>query len=109
MNITFKYLALAISLLLPAMFSSAAEITMRFETVTSFKIGYGGEGAAIIGTEKYTGVSLAWEFTDTIEPFCAPLIMTVMEKPGRYYLHVTTYSGNSDVANCYLELKPQPE
>jgi len=99
--------------MLPAMFSAAANKTKVFDTVTSFKqAARSSLLPKVSGIEKDSGANISVEFTfdrsydASFAMGCLPLILTAMEKPGRYYLHVTW---DVQLQNCMLSLKAQPE
>ena len=107
-----KNIVLAISLILTSMSSTAS--TKVFDTVTWFKVSASGTNSHIQGIEKNTGSFITASFQGTglqegksVGSICTPLVLTVIEKPGRYYLHVTMNSINQLEA-CMLELKSQP-
>jgi len=125
MKKTIKNLTLAISLMLPALFCYA-DYTIAFDTITSFKSGKVGSSSnaapnsSITGIEKDTGNTRTAIFGSqgndytglTVGSICTPLVLTAMEKPGRYYLHVswsTAANSYKQVTYCMLELKGQPE
>jgi len=105
-----KNTILIISLMLTPILSIAE--TKVFDTITMFTSSASWSNSSINGIEKNTGSSITATFLGTgnsagksVGSICTPLIITAMEKPGRYYLHVTW---TSTLASCALELKPQP-
>ena len=112
MNKIFTNITLAISLILPAMYSAAD--TVVFDTITHFKAAnYSTTNTSfrpfIIGVEKDSGNTITRVLGGSSElALCIPLILTAMEKPGRYYLNVTEVDQFSQFY-CMLELKTPPE
>lgn len=118
MNQTIKNLTLAISLMLPAMFSYAT--SMIFETVTSSVSGKSSDQTyaynRVSGIEKDTGNTITATFGhgsgsyNTSQQICGPLVLTAMEKPGRYYLIVFWDENNlyQQIIQCELRLKIEP-
>jgi hypothetical protein len=117
-NKSIKNLILATSLILPAMFSFAE--TMVFDTVSLYRSAAYGDTSILTGTEKDTGGGLRALFrtygddsySRSVSSVCTPLILTMMEKPGRYYLHVTwqdnTNASYRYIRFCDLELRAEP-
>jgi len=98
-----KEIVLATCLVLASIFSfSAAADSKVFDTVTWFKLASSSGYSSIGGTEKNTGTSI----TATFSNICTSLVLTAMEKSGRYNLKVTWSNGRLDY--CELEVKPQP-
>ncbi len=121
MNIKFKHLALGVSLLFPVAFC-AADTTVVFDTVTGYTPTMNGIGiGSIRGVEKDTGADITATFgranrstaeARSVQAFCPALILTAMEKPGRYYLSILYRLddfGLEAIVNCSLDLKLAPE
>lgn len=109
---SIKQTILMTSLMLSAMLSNAE--TKIFDTITMFSSGASWTNSSISGTEKDSGNSITATFEglgnkagQSVGSVCTPLILTAMEKPGRYYLHVSHRS--PFITSCALELKPQPQ
>ena len=92
--------------------AQAAATTYIFDTVTS--VDMHSSLPRIIGIEKDTGNPLDIPFVDTtniehqyIVNRCVPVFLTVIEKPGRYYLYLTVNptQTNLQLVGCRLELK----
>lgn len=116
MNKPLKKIALTISLLLSTAIC-IADTTMVFDTITSYKVSKAYALSSISGIEKDSGNSITANFSgardtgDTVSAICTPLVLTAMEKSGRYFLHVSWSTSDSykRVQYCTLELKSLPE
>lgn len=116
-----RKIVLAVALVASAGMCSAT--TMVFDTVTAYQAGkdytYNYTNhivhSKIIGIEKDTAAEIEAVFGsnstshsgNAAPSICTPSVITAMEKPGRYYLHVT-WDENDDykqVTSCMLELK----
>ncbi len=113
MNKIAKNLILVFSLMLPSIFC-LADTTVVFDTITSFKSAASYSTSSISGIEKDTTNSITASFQGvgnsdgkSVAAVCTPLVLTAMEKVGRYYLHVTY--GSTYITSCMLELKALPE
>jgi len=124
MNKLFKSIALIVSLMLPAVFCVAATATTKvFDSITSYKSAKAGSSPGwiashISGIEKDTGNLITANFNNhksdynglNVQSICTPLVLTAIEKPGRYYLSVSWDPENHNYIDfCMLELKSQPE
>ena len=107
-----RLLVLFISLNLLSASAWAAPVEYVFDTVTS--IGMGRTDNQVVGIERNTGNSLAVSYIDSTNgehryavSRCVPLLLTMIEKPGRYYLHLTIDSAIATVqiVECRLTLK----
>lgn len=119
MNIKLKDTALAMLLILPTS-TSLANTTLIFDTITAYKSSPARTISGLSGIQKDTGAHVTAYFGSTayssnssavsVASVCTPLILTAMEKPGRYYLHVSWDESNpyKQVAYCMLELKLKP-
>ena len=122
-NIISKLL-LGSVLVVSATYSSAK--TVVFDTVTSYQSGKDSSNSypytsysVISGIEKDTGLEVSAQFGsytyqhsgNGVAQICTPSVITSMEKPGRYYLHVTWDDSDrfKQVTHCALELKNIPE
>lgn len=122
----FNKVVASLALVLVPAFSMAE--TMIFDTVTSYKSGKYNSSTAdrnmsITGVEKDTGDTITAVFGyknsnyngSDANSICTPSVITAMEKPGRYYLHVSwdndddTYTHYDQVRYCMLELKAIPQ
>jgi hypothetical protein len=92
--------------------AKAAATTYAFDTVTAVELGTTNH--KIVGIEKGTGVMLTAAWIDQVSESysfavsrCVPLVLTALEKPGRYYLYVTIDPAdiNIQIRSCRLELK----
>jgi len=100
--------------MLPAM-CSIAGTSVVFDTVTSYRSAYSNAPSNISGIEKDTGDTILTTFKHNygdykgaVQAICTPLVLTAMEKPGRYYLYVALDDDN-DINYCTLQLKTEPE
>ena len=92
----------------------AAPVTYAFDTVTAAEMH--NSVPSVTGLAKDTLAPLTVSFLDDQQtlPFkfqlnrCVPLIVTAMEKPGRYYLYLTVNTAlpNVHLQSCKLEIKP---
>ena len=84
MKSQLKKLILLVALTAPVF--SANATTLVFDLVTSYEAGSGDLlGGRLTGIARVTGVNLDIEFKqDPLLP-CTALILTAMEKSGRYY------------------------
>lgn len=98
--------------LLIALPAYSATIHYSFDTVT--KVNMHHKHPSISGIEKDTGNVLTVDFVDfTSISFryvvnrCVPVFLTALEKPGKYYLHlsVDTASFNVALRGCSIEVK----
>ncbi len=109
MTAQLKKLILLVTLMAPTFFATATSLV--FDLVTSYEAGSGNFlGSRLTGIARDTGVNLDIQFKQDPSVPCTTLILTAMEKSGRYYLHFN----RSDiepwyVASCKLELKVQPQ
>src|SRR4030095_6333443 len=72
----------------------AAPTTYSFDTVTAVELDH--QVPKIVGIQKDSGAPLTVSFVDNthvssrfVVSRCVPVFLTAIEKPGRYYLHVT--------------------
>lgn len=93
-------------------FVLAANTTYSFDTITAIKLH--DSNPSITGIEKDTGNPITVSFKDStnisfryIVNRCVPVFLTVMEKPGRYFLHLTVdpSDSNTGLTSCKIELK----
>jgi len=107
----FKSLALSMFMLSPSTLL-AADTNYSFDTVTAINLH--GSNPSISGIEKDTGNTLTVSFKDNtnvsyryVVNRCVPAFLTVMEKPGRYFLHLTVDPVATSVGlkSCRIELK----
>jgi len=119
MKYTLKKTTLLLSLLLPVFACSADYLT--FDSVIEFQSGrYGDNKTSIIsGTELNTGNNISLElinnsdhYSGTVQAICSPIVLTMMEKPGRYYLRAyftyNSYYGKNAIDSCILGLISPP-
>ena len=103
----FNTLALALALMLVSAFSMAATEITAFDSVTSYRM-----AETLSGIEKDTGnpVSITFGASESRMSLCTPLVLTAMEKPGRYYLYVAVesnqWNSSKSFKYCTLQLKP---
>jgi len=111
MKKTTSAIAVSISLIY-ASFAWGANTTYSFDTVTAINLH--DTLPSITGIEKDTGSPITVSFRDNtnishryVVNRCVPVFLTVMEKPGRYYLHLTVDPSDRDVAltSCKIQLK----
>jgi hypothetical protein len=104
--------ALLLATSLGALPLGAVPTTYSFDTVTS--VDMHARTPTIMGRAKDTLANLTVTFVDDTNgeyryavSRCVPLFITAMEKPGRYFLHVTVDPADSNVQlkSCRLELK----
>jgi hypothetical protein len=90
----------------------AAPTTYEFETVTALTMDR--STPSVGGVLRNTTAPFVIAFSDSGSPEylynfsrCIPLILTMMEKPGRYYLAITTDPtlGNIQLVSCTLALR----
>jgi hypothetical protein len=90
----------------------AAPTTYSFDTVTAVDLDH--QNPKIVGIQKDSGANLTVSFVDNtnisfryVVSRCVPVFLTAIEKPGRYYLHVTVDPAdlNVQLRSCRLELK----
>lgn len=87
----------------------AASVLYSFDTVTAVEMHL--VQPSVLGLEKNTLAPITVSFINQSNidqaQRCLPLIITAMEKPGRYYLHLTVDSAepNQQLRNCKLEIK----
>ncbi len=110
----FRSSTLAISLMLTSAYCTADSVT--FDAITSYSSTNAFSLSSISGIEKDTGNSVTANFSgrresgDTVASICTSLVITAMEKPGRYYMLVSWIPDNfSTLSSCKLELKSLPE
>ncbi len=115
MSKRFKKIVFGISLMLSTAVC-AAETIVAFDTVTAYKVGSVYEASTIYGIEANTGNSIQVTIKGhadsgrSVPSICSPSVLTTMEKPGRYELHVSYQEVNALHVNyCTLILKVQPE
>lgn len=106
-----KMIAVSLTALLPT-YAFSADTNYSFDTVTAIDLH--SSNPSITGIEKDTGTPLTVEFIDVtnisfryIVNRCVPVFLTVMEKPGKYYLHLIVDPDASAVGlkSCKIELK----
>lgn len=102
-------------LALPLFFSInayAAYTTYSFDTVTSINLH--SSSPSIQGIEKDTGNEITVSFKDItnvsyryVVNRCVPVFLTVMDKPGKYFLNLTIDPNTSSVGlkSCEIKLK----
>ena len=107
-----KYLTSTAAVLLAMTTSSvcAAPVTYVFDTVTSVSVDVARP--ELRGVEKDTGAPLqvSWpDFTGNTPQLgrCLVLFLTMLEKPGRYFLHLTIDESDFYYAlsSCRLQLR----
>jgi hypothetical protein len=82
--------AIAAMGLLAASFAASAE-THEFDTITTFSWGSGT--AQITGVARNSSTTINVPLgAGTAHNHCIPMLLTMMEKPGRYYLTLITSS-----------------
>ena len=90
----------------------AQSVLYAFDTVTAVEMHL--NSPSVTGLAKNTLAPLTVQFVDTVNISyryavnrCLPLIITAMEKPGRYYLYLTVDPNeqNLQLRNCKLEIK----
>jgi hypothetical protein len=86
--------------------------TYAFDTVRSVQLDRNMN--VVTGIERNTGVVITASFLDAVSNTyqfvvnrCVPLLMTALEKPGRYYLYVTVDPDqiSLQLVGCRLEVK----
>jgi len=105
--------AIAVSAsLICANFAWAANTAYSFDTVTAINLHVGIP--SVTGIEKDTGNSITVSFKTSFNAGnryvinrCVPVFLTVMDKPGRYFLHLVVNPSNRDIGliSCEIELK----
>jgi hypothetical protein len=92
--------------------AAGAPTTYSFDTVRSVQLDRNMN--FVTGIERNTGVVITASFVDMVSNTyqfvvnrCVPLFVTALEKPGRYYLHVTVDPDQQllQLVGCRLELK----
>ena len=110
----------AIVLLMASAGVSAAPVTYTFDSVSRFdsgrptvalSISYGLLSITGILQNATTPTTISFQHSAadyaTLGSRCVPIILTMMEKPGRYLLNVTMDAADttSQVVSCGLEIK----
>lgn len=102
---------LAMFLLLPSV-AFSVEVVHSFDTVTSVTMHH--NRPSVTGIEKDTGNQITVSFVDNtnvsyryVVNRCVPVILTALEKPGRYFLYLTVDVAQSAVQlrSCRIEVK----
>jgi hypothetical protein len=107
----WKTAAVAALLTLAAMAAQAEEITYQFDSVSAFDLQRRNVIVKGILRNASTVTTLSWLENNPNLSFkidrCTPLFLTMVEKPGRYYLNliIDTNETSSQTASCGLELK----
>ena len=90
----------------------AADTDYSFDTVT--EVNLHSSNPSITGIEKDTGNLITVSFSDNanvsfryIVNRCVPVFLTAMEKPGKYFLHLTVDPADSStgLTSCRIALK----
>ncbi len=106
-----RLFTLLFAVLLPIA-SFSADTNYSFDTVTAINLH--GSNPSITGIEKDSGNPLTVSFKDQtnisyryVVNRCVPVFLTVMEKPGKYFLHLVVDPSASAVGlkSCQIEVK----
>lgn len=98
--------AVAAAAILAASFAANAE-SFEFDTITAYQTGSVSVIAGVLRNSA-TPVTVAFTFHGGTTNGCIPAILTMMEKPGRYYLSVDLSDNEplpKPVRNCALTLR----
>jgi len=99
--------AVAAAAILGLSFQASAD-TYEFDTVTEFKAGSPNNVITGILRNTTTYASTAFTMSTSYSTVaCIPIFLTMMEKPGRYYLtlNVDNYGTYQSLASCALTLR----
>ena len=102
-------IATAVLLAVFASAAGAAPTAYVFDTVTRFDFGspQNSNQNSITGILRNDTTPTTVTFPDSTMTRCVPVILTMIEKPGRYYLNITvdTQFANLGMHSCGLELR----
>jgi hypothetical protein len=108
---TSRVVAAAITLVASLAASQAsADTTYEFDSLSSFVLGE-GIGHKLTGILRNTSTPITVPFTDSTGRLgrCTPVLLTMMEKPGRYFLTITTQpptgANGEALKDCGLSLR----
>jgi hypothetical protein len=103
--------AIATFVLTLASFAVSAADNYTFDSVSAFD--FNPKAPTITGILKNTASPITITFPSSASgggyretlAYCMPVILTAMEKPGRYFLNFSYDPGNSGPIRCGLELR----
>lgn len=84
---------------------AASADTYEFDTITAYRAGFQG---AVTGVPRSstTPITVAFQYDGTTISGCIPILLTMMEKPGRYKLTlITDATASQRLQSCILTLR----